>query len=66
MEQHFIDEYYKNGYELINENLKVKIKGEKRSSKKATKRICYKNIKIKEQDFDKCVFILEQNGINVV
>ena len=66
MEQHFIDEYYKNGYELINENLKVKIKGEKRSSKKATKRIRYKNIKIKEQDFDKCVFILEQNGINVV
>lgn len=65
MEQYYINEYCDNGFELINEELNVKIKGERKVYKYKPKKNKYKSIKLLEKDFDNALSILQENGISI-
>ena len=62
MEQYYINKFYNEGYEIVNESLKVHIKGEKN---KKIRKISYKNIKINKKDYDNVIQLLQNSNIAI-
>ena len=63
-ENDYIEQYTKDGYEMLNSNVPVII-SEKRTVIPKKKKPTYKNIKINKEDYEKAIVLLKENGLRI-